>query len=203
MSAAAHEQAAQGEDREAEAHQKQFREEGWSTGSGGCSTYCFDTWSNPSSEHAKEAKKHRVIAEQHRKASEALRKAEERSCVGIPQRDRDVSPFLHVGDISRVERVSEERASGTYEVEFSRVPGLDAQAMQRLLDCHIARNAVVGQEPAGMESCPLVPTGVEASVEPRGTGILVRIEVVGKESAAQVRAAVDNIEGHLRDENAG
>ncbi len=197
MSAAEHEQAAQGEEREAEAHQEQFREEGWSAGAGGCSTYCFDTWSNPSSEHAKEAKRHRVVAEKHREASEVLRRAEERSCTGVPQRDREVSPFLHVGDISRVERVSEKKASAIYEIEFSQVPGLDAEGMQKLVDCHLARNAVLGQEAAGMEFCPLVPAGVEASVEPRGIGILVRVEVAGEESTAQMRDAIETLKSRL------
>ena len=197
MSAAEHERAAKHEERTAEQHQEQYDPDAWTAGSGGCSTYCFDTWSNPTSEHAREARRHRAFAAKHRKASQALREAEARSCVGVPERDRDVSPFFHFGDIEKVERVSEGDAAATYFISFTEVSGLDADGMQKLLDCHSARNAVLGHEVGDMDYCPLVPRGVEATVEPRESGLGVCIEVRGETSVAAVRDRVHRLEARL------
>ena len=197
MSAAEHERAAKREERAAEHHQAQFDPDAWTTDSGGCSSYCFDTWSNPTSEHAREARRHRTLAAKHRKASQALRDTEASSCVGIPERDRDVSPFFHVHDVEKVELVAEDAASATYLISFSEVAGLNASAMQKLLDCHLARNAVLGHEVAEMEYCPLVPRDVEATVEPSESGLRVRIEVRGETSVAAVRDRVRQLEARL------
>lgn len=199
MSVAEHERAAKSEERIAEHHQAQYDPDAWTTDSGGCSTYCFDTWSNPTSEHAREARRHRSSAAKHRKASQALRDAEANSCVGIPERDRDVSPFFHVNHVEKVERIAEDDASATYLVSFSKVAGLDAAAMQRLLDCHLARNAVLGHDVTDMDYCPLVPRDVEATAETSESGLRVRIEVHGETSVTAVRDRVRQLEARLVD----
>lgn len=198
MSVADHERAAKQEEHVAEQHQKQYDPAAWSTGSGGCSSYCFDTWStNPTEEHAKQARRHRALAAKHRKASQALRDAEAHSCVGIPERDRDVSPFFHTGDIASVERVSEQGDSATYVIGFSGVPGLDVEGMQKLLDCHLARNAVLGHQMSEMDDCPLVPAGVEATAEPSEHGLRVRLEVRGEGSVSETRERLRRLEARL------
>lgn len=197
MSAADHDRAAKREQGVAAQHQAQYDPDAWSTGSGACSSYCFDTWSNPTQEHAKEARRHRSLAAKHRKASQALRDAETQSCVGIPERDRDVSPFFHVGDITGVERVSEDDESATYVVAFSKVPGVDAAGMQKLLDCHSARNAVLGHQVPEMDYCPLVPKGVDATAEAGEGGLRIRLEVRGAQSVAEIHQRLGRLEARL------
>lgn len=197
MSVAEHEQAARQEDDKAARHRAQYDRDAWRTDGTACSTYCFNTWSNPTSEHAREARQRRVAAAKHRSASQALRDAEARGCDGIPERDRDVSPFFHVQDIEKIERVAEDDASATYLIWFSPVGGLDAPGMQTLLDCHLARNAVLGHEAKDMDYCPLVPANVKASAEQREAGLRVRVEVRDGDSVAAVRDRIRVLEARL------
>ena len=201
MSAAEHEQAAQREEGSASEHEAQYDPGQWTAG-GGCSTYCFDTWSNPTSHHAREAGRHRAVAAEHREASKALRKAEAEHCKNVPERDRDVSPFFHVSDIRKVERVSAGGARETYIVWFSEVPGVDAAGMQRLLDCHAARNAVLGLDSAAMDYCPLVLQGVVATAQEGDKGLRVQIEAVEADSARTLRETVVRLEARLADREA-
>lgn len=199
MSAADHDRVANREEHVAEGHEAQFDPDTWSTGGGGCSSYCFDTWSNPTQEHASEAQRHRALAAKHRKASLALRDAEEESCVGIPERDRDVSPFFHVDDITSVEQVSADDESATYVVSFSEVAGVDAEGMQKLLDCHSARNAALGHQVPEMDYCPLVLRGVNATAEAGEGGLRVRLKIRGAPSVAETHQRLGRLEARLPD----
>ncbi len=184
MSVSEHEKSADQELKEAERHQAQFDPDAWSAGDGECDTYCFDIWTNPTSGHVREARKHRALAAQHRRASEALRVAEDRACTGIPERDRDLSPFFHTDDI---EEVSGQEADGAdLVVRFSAIEGVDAEAMQRLLDCHLARNSARGHVAPEMDYCPLVPKGVRATVVAGERGLTVEIEADSVEERAEV-----------------
>src|SRR5690606_22738662 len=68
---------------------------------------CWSSMQNPTAEHLRMAEAHRVEAAGHRAASAALRDAEASACVGIAERDRDMSPFEHVEDIASVEPLEE------------------------------------------------------------------------------------------------
>ncbi len=188
-----HAEVAASHDRIAEQHEAQFdpdatalrercalRGDGPSGGSDGSShggdLYHFDSdvcWTsviNPTEEHRRDAEEHRRHAEDHRAASMTLGEAEARACVGVSPSDRDASPFMHVDDIVAVDR-TETGATLT----FREVPGLSAQRLRQLIDCHLARNASLGHSMPDMPDCPLVPRGVEARVQTTNRGLAVTI----------------------------
>lgn len=64
---------------------------------------CWTSITNPTEVHERRAGEHRRHAADHRTASSALRDAEAHACGGISPDDRDMSPFEHTDDITRVE----------------------------------------------------------------------------------------------------
>jgi hypothetical protein len=200
MSAAQHANAAEQEQQRADQHQAGYdptlREQGVQCGpratdppsspvpGGGCWT----SLSNPTAEHRREAQRHRDLAAAHRAASEALRAAEARMCAGLSESDRDMSPFAHPEDIASVQPLkrmepayagygsasSSETTVGA-TVLFRATPGMTAEWLQRLVDCHSARAAAVGFEMPEMTYCPLTLKGVEATVVPARGGFAVEI----------------------------
>jgi hypothetical protein len=112
-----------------------------------------------------------------------LRSAEASACSGIDQADRDTSPFEHREDIRSASDLTEEvrmgktlssRSAGA-TVVFQAVPGMTAEWLQRVVDCHLARNAAIGHEAASaeMSDCPLTLRGVRASVKSTGDGFAI------------------------------
>lgn len=159
---------------------------------------CLPTWSNPTSAHRDEAARLRRLARQHRKAAQALREAEEAACAGVNERDRDLSPFFHVDDIRSV-TVPALDSDEPVTVTFGRVPGLTKESLQTLIDCHLARSASMGHEMPGMDYCPLVPRGVEASVSTEGEALVVSVAVAqGTESRAEVLRRAVKLEEALQ-----
>jgi hypothetical protein len=156
---------------------------------------CWTSVTNPTAEHLDEAKKHQKMAADHRAASLALRDAEARACIGIPDEDRDMSPFEHREDIGSVEPLNEgtgsfkgdssQRAVGAIIV-FRAVPGMSAQWLQRVVDCHLARNAALGHDVPEMPYCPLVPKNVSAKVSATDTGFAVAIRSDDSQTAQEV-----------------
>lgn len=192
MSAGKHEEAAHEQTQLAQEHQAQVDPDLWIMGTEGCATFCFDTWSNPSSEHARRAREHRATAAKHRRASATLRTTESRLCAGLSDRDRDVSPFFHIADIASVNTESE-----PFEVRFKPVRGLDVDAMQRLIDCHIGRNAVLGFEAPEMDFCPLVPRGVRAKVRAEGSALVIELKAKGPKGRNEIHARLLRLEARL------
>ncbi len=195
MSISEHERSAERELEEAERHEAQFDPDAWSAGDGECDTYCFDIWTNPTSVHKREARKHRAMAAEHRQASELLRAAEARACTGIPERNWDLSPFFHTDDIEGISGLESEE--GGFVVRFKAIEGVDAEAMQHLLDCHLARNSARGHVAPEMDYCPLVPKGVRASVSPGASGLVVEIEAESIETRAEVRDRLKRLDERL------
>ena len=176
MTAAGHEAAASSEEQAATQHSAQYdpkatdRRGPSPTTYAGCTTYaysnCYIPWQstqNPTEQHRDEAARHRKVAEQHRAASQAVREAEQRFCSGIPPEDRDMSPFHHREDITVVGTVKAgpgiyAGAGGTSpngaRVAFRAVPGLTGEWLQRVVDCHLARNAVIGAADPTMSYLP-------------------------------------------------
>lgn len=195
MSEAGHEQAAAAEEKEA-ARLKAACE----GASGVASEECRDGqdrvwwWSvtNPTEANRKQAERHVKAAQEHRAAAKALAQAEATACGGIPEIDKDMSPFAHREDIESVAQLFEQRDTARKVVKtlqgariaFRPVPGLTQARLQRLLDCHLSRNAVMGHQVADMDYCPLVPNGVTATVVPRGGRLFVDVES-DKGAAAQ------------------
>ena len=146
---------------------------------------CWSSVENPTESHLYEARGHKRHAADHRAASAALRDAEARACTGIADADRDMSPFEHRSDIvsvaplvlseadSRAKTPAERLLGAT--VKFRAVPGLSAEWLQRVVDCHLARNAALGHMVPELPDCPLVPAGVLARVSGAGDGFEVAI----------------------------
>lgn len=143
---------------------------------------------------AADAAHHRELAAAHRAAAAALVDAEARACAGLDEDTRDESPFDHRADIASVDELTEEqhvgravmRRTAGATIVFRAVPGMTAEWLQRVVDCHIARNAALGHDVPEMPSCPLVPRAVEARVRSTGNGFAVDVRSDDTASADEV-----------------
>jgi len=162
---------------------------------------CWSSSTNPTTDHRRAAEIHRRHAADHRAASVALRDAEARACTGISADDRDISPFVHVEDISSVdaltERVGPDKAPAQRKagatVTFRAVPGMTAEWLQRVVDCHLARNASLGHSAPNMPDCPLVLKGVQARVSSTGSGFAATIRSDDDETARAILARAERL----------
>lgn len=191
MSAVHHENAAAQEEKLASKHSSQFDPSATSAvekcrvrqGKGSSEPICWTSYANPTERHKSDADEHRRAAEQHRAAAEALRQAEAKACSGIAPEDRDISPFYHREEVVRVDPIKDPpppRGPGVTPLKgatvvLRAVPGLTAEWLQRVVDCHIARNAAMGHNAPEMAYCPLVPRDVTATVTSTGDGFAVAI----------------------------
>ena len=155
---------------------------------------CWTSLGHPTTETRQRAEQHRRMAADHRAASQTLRDAESRACVGIPERDRDESPFVHREDIEEVTpqyaalspKSGGRRLVGA-TVLFRAVPGMTAEWLQRIVDCHMARNAAMGYAMPEMSECPLMVKGATASVTSTGNGFAVTIRSEDFNKATDIR----------------
>jgi hypothetical protein len=144
---------------------------------------CWTSVTNPTQEHLRAAERARKAASAHRAASSALAAAEAQACRGIAPDDRDISPFDHTADIASVESHTLSRGGkggvsslvDGATITFLAVPGLTAEWLQRVVDCHLARNAALGHDVPEMPDCPLVPKGAQAQVKSTGSGFAVTV----------------------------
>lgn len=201
MSVAAHEAAARQEEGTAAEHAAQFDPNAQASTSN-CSpsaqnrAVCWESTINPTSSHRKEADQHRAAAAAHRAASQKLIEAEAAACGGIADADRVQSPFSHREDIQRItlddrqaERLTAKEPAGA-TVYFRAVPGLTQEWLQRIVDCHIARNASMGFNVPEMPYCPLAVQGVTARVNSAGNGFAVELRAQTREQIAELRRRV-------------
>lgn len=167
----------------------------------GSSEVCWTSVANPTASHLAEAERHRRAAADHRAASQALRDAEARACAGLPDADRDMSPFAHREEIAEVTpftvdvtsgRVTAQRAVGV-TVVFRAVPGMTAEWLQRLVDCHLARSAAAGESMPAMDYCPLAVRGAAARVASTGNGFAVTVRAEDEASIAEIRRRADRL----------
>lgn len=201
MSVEHHEEAAGAEDSAAEAHEADYDPAAsaplrcGTTGTGvALGSPCWTADVNPTDAHRIEAERHRDAAAAHRAAAEALRAAEATECAGLSDTDRDQSPFSHREDIESVAELTEEVPSGRTHltrtvgarIVLRAVPGLTAEWLQRVLECHLARNASLGHDVPEMAYCPLVPVGVTVDVRSAGDGFAIDVRAEGEESIAEV-----------------
>lgn len=187
MSAAKHDDAAAKAEAQAVEHEVQYDPNPTLFDGSDCSEFCFQ--SNSTEHHLRQADRLRREAARHRDASHDLRVAEARACAQIPELHRDFSPFYHRGDITGVE--ASER--GPIVVHFGEIPKTSAAGLQRLVDCHLARNAAMGfdtDEMAEMDYCPLGVAGVTASVVETATGFDILLDVDDEQARPLVSARV-------------
>jgi hypothetical protein len=196
MSAAQHEAMANQEQQESQGHAGQqdptaTTENHQCPGRGGCWT----STSNPTAQHGDDAKKHRDLAAKHRAASTALVQAEQQACTGIDDDDRDISPFYHREDVASVSPLVEEVKTGKgvtkkevgATVVFRALPGMTAEWLQRVVDCHIARASAAGHEMPEMSYCPLELKGVKAKVASTGSGFAVNVSSDDSATVAEIQ----------------
>lgn len=193
MSTTGHEAAARDEDRESAEHMSQYDPSatiGARSGARGCTEAftgsCWSWESNPTAGQREQAAQHHRIAEEHRAAAQSLRDAEARACAGISEADRETSPFEHREAIAAV-RPTEDGGEAGVTIDLIAVPGLTAQWLQYAIDCHLARNAALGHDVPEMPTCPLVPSGVTATVRVVGDHLAVDVRAESDEGAAEVR----------------
>jgi hypothetical protein len=200
MSAAHHDRAAARETRTASAHETSY------DASAAVPLRCGDApivdgasacWTievNPTAEHRAEAERHRSAAAEHRGAAAALREIEARECVGLSEVDRDTSPFYHRDDIASVAPLNDSLPQARDRtpqlvgatVTFRPVRGLTVEWLQRILDCHLARNVTLGHNLPEMSYCPLVPMGVTATARAVASGIAVDLRSGERATAIEV-----------------
>jgi hypothetical protein len=150
---------------------------------------CWNSVVNPTAKNLDEAKELTRAAAEHRAASLALRNAEESACAGLSDYDRDVSPFAHHDDILNASPL----AKGAIVV-FKPVPTLTAAHLQKMVDCHVARNDAMAHNVPEMLYCPLVPRDVSARVVTTEDGYLaVKIESTDPDAAREVRYRAMNL----------
>ena len=162
---------------------------------------CWISVSNPTAERLSEAEHHRQYAADHRAASAALGAAEAGACAGLGPDDRDASPFTHVEDIAAVQPLIEHAGTSkapTHRrvgavIVFRAIPGMTVQWLQRLVDCHLARNASVRNVVPEMPDCPLVPSGVQARVSSRRKGFAVAIRSADAATAREILARAERL----------
>ena len=196
MSAAQHEAAARQEQAVSEEHAAQH-DPNASVGRTTCGVrrrVCWTEYVNPTAPHLKTAEEHRQLAAQHRAASQALQAAEASACAGLDEEDRDASPFAHAADIQSVTPLEQRSASyadttgadAGATVVFRATPGLTTEWLQRIVNCHLARNAAAGHDMPEMPYCPLVPPGVDAKVRSVGDGFAVDVTSKDPATAAEI-----------------
>lgn len=174
---------------------------------GGCTArrlgvqICWTSTRVHQDEHAVMAEEHRRIAAEHRAASAVLRQAEATACRDVSPEDRDMSPFAQTEDLDAVGPLYETSTVAKSpsqllvgaSILFRPVPGLTRDRLQRIVDCHLARNAALGHQDVGMPDCPLVPAGVRATVVPDGDALLVNIRADDPTTAAEVLARAERL----------
>lgn len=193
MSVAHHEAAAGTEESAAESHSAEYDPSasaplrcGATGASAALGSPCWTSEVNPTEGHRAEAARHRDAAAAHRAAAETLRAAEAAECAGLSDADRDQSPFSHREDIASVTQLTEGARTVGARIVLRAVPGLTAEWLQRVLECHLARNASLGHDVPEMSYCPLVPHGVTVHVESVADGFAIDMRAEGEEAIAEV-----------------
>lgn len=165
---------------------------------------CWNAMRTSNERHGPEADEHARIAGEHRRASAALRDAEARACKNLPDTDRDISPFERTADIARVEQLSDRGADASsvatgIVVTFRLVPGLTRARLERMVECHLTRNAALGHVIPEMPDCPLVPRGAMARVTSVGDALAVEIRGEDKNAIGEIRARGERLVERVRE----
>jgi hypothetical protein len=193
MSTAQHEAAAEREHATAEQHEKLSQTDK----TGAQRDAQAGRWmsvTNPTAQHKADAARHRELAMKHREGSQALRDAEASACVGIREGDRDTSPFYHREDITSVSQIDRAVQRGNVRAGqlaggravFRAVPGLTAEWLQRVVNCHLARATATGNNMPEMPYCPLVLKDVKATVLSTGDGFAIDVTTADFADATEI-----------------
>lgn len=189
MSTAEHEKAALLAEAEASEHAARF-DASQATSTLVCSRAgCRSQDVNPTSMHLDEAAQLRHLASEHQQAADALRSEVSRACQGETDGTGPLAPFFRPEYVERVEpsyRYGRDRAVVGATIAFTKVPGLRAAAVQRDLECHLARSAAAGFSAAEMSYCPLASRDVHAVAREENGRVLVEIMTGERATAEEV-----------------
>jgi hypothetical protein len=153
------------------------------------------------------------VAELRRKAAEhrnaaAVLMAEQQACTGVSEADRVQSPFSHQEDIVSVQPLvaclpqGGRREAGAV-IAFRKVPRLTAAVLQKIIDCHLARDEAFGFDAHELEYCPLNvnPLGfrrLKATVTEHADRLVVNLDAENEEVAKKVLALSQLLVGPRR-----
>lgn len=189
-SVAEHEALAMQEEEEAIALSRSCKADTPASGEG-----CWTSRTQPTAADLRRADELRRVAAQHRANAQLLRQAEHQACIGIPDQDRDRSPFDNREDIDRVEpltAISLSSKTGTTSrilgstIVLRAAKGMTAEWLQHLIDCHVARNAATGWSLPEMSFCPLAVPGATATVSSTGRGFAVAVQADNPEARTEI-----------------
>jgi hypothetical protein len=212
LSAAGHEDEAASHEQQANLAQKKYSPYARPSGGmcrgrhqGPTEDVCWTSMVNPTERYLHHAEEHRRLAASHRAAAKTLRDAEARACAGISPTDRDESLFDHYEDILRVEplhgdvsRYLKEPWTEGVVVTFKPVPGMTVAWLQHVVDCQLARNAVLGNVVPELEQCLLVPRGVRASVAQAPDGFTITVRAGDRTTAEDLFRRADALATAVR-----
>jgi hypothetical protein len=143
-------------------------------------------------DHESAARADPAQAPQHLEAAAQLHQEEQTACYGVPETDRLQGPFAHPDRIAGVEVVQDRgefpkaplRPVGV-AVDVRAEPGMTQQWLGRLVACHTAHVAVVGQDPK-----PSLLSVANSQVSVSSTSVGFRVTVISRDRAV-ARALVD------------
>ncbi|HZU84562.1 MAG TPA: hypothetical protein VE987_16650 [Polyangiaceae bacterium] len=148
-------------------------------------------------EHDRAAAADPSSASEHLAAAAELRRAEQVACAGVPESDREGGPFAHRDWITGVGVVRErlfpkapEQVTGV-NVYLRAAPGVTQQWVGRVIECHRAHGAVVGEQVAA-SGCPLSLDGAQVGLSSTFSGF--RVSITSKDITV-AREVIDRCQG--------
>jgi hypothetical protein len=139
----------------------------------------FKAMSAPDHEAAARATTDSSMAQEHVDAANRLRENERSACYGVSDSDRDLGPFARTDGVTGVEVVKDRgvfpKAAPVpvgVAVYLRAESGMTEQWLGRVVACHIAHIAVVGQEP---RQSPLSVRNADVTISSTPVGFRVAI----------------------------
>jgi hypothetical protein len=134
-------------------------------------------------DHESAARRDPTEAQEHLAAAAQLRQEEQVACYGVPDTDRLQDPFAHPDRVASIEVVQDRgefpkaplKPVGV-AVEVRAEPGLTQQWLGRLVACHMAHVAVVGQD-----ANPSLLSVPSAQVSVSSTSVGFRVTVTSRD----------------------
>jgi hypothetical protein len=77
------------------------------------------------------------------------------------------------------------------DIVFRAAPGMTAEWLQRIVDCHVARASAVGHEMPEMSYCPLELRSVMAKVTSTGDGFAIAVTSSDPETIKEIARRSD------------
>ena len=114
--------------------------------------------------------------------AQAAQKVDTMACVGVPEIEINGSPLTNPDDVRAVQEIKPDQPVSETETVVPRggarillraQPGMTAEWLQRIAECHMARVAV--STPATLTTSPLDVKGALVSVQSTGNGFSVDI----------------------------